>query len=332
MSTSGDEGAAGHELAAGPQGAVDRHDPRRAGSRRDRPGGALGEGPARRGRRGVHDRRGAPRANPSDVLICRNAGRARAGALIGTSSLRRRAQLLAAFPGLEVVDLRGNVDTRLRKVGRRGGRRRGAGRRRAARLGLEPRNPAAAPRDDGAGAGPGLPRGADARRRRDTIGAVAPLDHAPATGRSMPSVADVAARRRLRAAPRRARDGRRRGRSRCAVIATPDGTGAAGRDRGRDPRGRRRGGGQGADRQGAERILTTEADERRVRTRRAGLARGGPSLVTRPADQSARSSTTSTNAAPGRSSPPRSRSCRRARPRSPQRCATSRPAGSRGSR
>ena len=39
-----------------------------------------------------------------------------AGARVGTSSLRRRAQLLAARPDLDVVDLRGNVDTRLRKV------------------------------------------------------------------------------------------------------------------------------------------------------------------------------------------------------------------------
>src|SRR5436190_1577632 len=33
-----------------------------------------------------------------------------------TSSLRRRAQLLAARPDLHVSDLRGNVDTRLRKL------------------------------------------------------------------------------------------------------------------------------------------------------------------------------------------------------------------------
>ena len=38
------------------------------------------------------------------------------GAVIGTSSIRRRAQLLRAFPGISVSDLRGNVDTRLRKV------------------------------------------------------------------------------------------------------------------------------------------------------------------------------------------------------------------------
>lgn len=38
------------------------------------------------------------------------------GARIGTSSPRRRAQLLAWRPDLELVDLRGNVDTRLRKI------------------------------------------------------------------------------------------------------------------------------------------------------------------------------------------------------------------------
>jgi hydroxymethylbilane synthase len=38
------------------------------------------------------------------------------GARVGTSSLRRRAQLLSARPDLEVVELRGNVDTRLRKL------------------------------------------------------------------------------------------------------------------------------------------------------------------------------------------------------------------------
>lgn len=39
------------------------------------------------------------------------------GARVGTASLRRRAQLLAARPDLEVSELRGNVDTRLRKLG-----------------------------------------------------------------------------------------------------------------------------------------------------------------------------------------------------------------------
>jgi hydroxymethylbilane synthase len=56
-----------------------------------------------------------PRVDPADVLVLRE-GTLRTGAVIGTSSIRRRAQLLRAFPGVTVSDLRGNVDTRLRKV------------------------------------------------------------------------------------------------------------------------------------------------------------------------------------------------------------------------
>jgi hydroxymethylbilane synthase len=54
-----------------------------------------------------------PREDPRDVLVGAPLG---AGARVGTSSLRRRAQLLAAWPDLEVVELRGNVDTRLRRL------------------------------------------------------------------------------------------------------------------------------------------------------------------------------------------------------------------------
>ncbi|MGA9634545.1 MAG: hydroxymethylbilane synthase [Solirubrobacterales bacterium] len=39
------------------------------------------------------------------------------GSRIGTSSLRRRAQILARRPDLDVVEIRGNVDTRLAKLG-----------------------------------------------------------------------------------------------------------------------------------------------------------------------------------------------------------------------
>ena len=39
-----------------------------------------------------------------------------AGAVVGTSSLRRRAQLLRVRPDLTIVDLRGNLDTRLAKL------------------------------------------------------------------------------------------------------------------------------------------------------------------------------------------------------------------------
>jgi hydroxymethylbilane synthase len=56
------------------------------------------------------------RADPTDVLILREEGVLPAGAAVGTSSVRRRAQLLAASPGIGFVELRGNVDTRLRKL------------------------------------------------------------------------------------------------------------------------------------------------------------------------------------------------------------------------
>lgn len=59
------------------------------------------------------------RGDPRDVLIARSAGGLQAlpaGALIGTSSLRRRATLLAARPDVTFVAIRGNVDTRLRKL------------------------------------------------------------------------------------------------------------------------------------------------------------------------------------------------------------------------
>jgi hydroxymethylbilane synthase len=53
-----------------------------------------------------------PRASAVDVLV----GAWPDGARIGTSSLRRQAQLLSVRPDVEVVELRGNVDTRLRKL------------------------------------------------------------------------------------------------------------------------------------------------------------------------------------------------------------------------
>ncbi len=56
------------------------------------------------------------RADPLDVLIGeRRLDAVREGARVGTSALRRRAQLLAVRPDLQVAELRGNVDTRLRK-------------------------------------------------------------------------------------------------------------------------------------------------------------------------------------------------------------------------
>ncbi len=60
-----------------------------------------------------------PRENPADVLVSR-AGFTLAnlpyGATVGTSSLRRAAQLLAHRPDLQIISLRGNVDTRIKKA------------------------------------------------------------------------------------------------------------------------------------------------------------------------------------------------------------------------
>lgn len=63
------------------------------------------------------------RANAGDVCILRNAvdgplslDALPAGAKVGTSSLRRRAQLLALRSDLQIEDIRGNIDTRLRKL------------------------------------------------------------------------------------------------------------------------------------------------------------------------------------------------------------------------
>jgi hydroxymethylbilane synthase len=55
------------------------------------------------------------REDPRDAYVGHvdSLGEVKEGARIGTSSLRRRAQILARRPDLEVVELRGNVDTRL---------------------------------------------------------------------------------------------------------------------------------------------------------------------------------------------------------------------------
>jgi hydroxymethylbilane synthase len=64
----------------------------------DAPGAEAGTAPARH----------SLAARPLDVLPD--------GAVVGTASLRRRAELLALRPDLQIRELRGNVDTRLRKL------------------------------------------------------------------------------------------------------------------------------------------------------------------------------------------------------------------------
>jgi hydroxymethylbilane synthase len=56
------------------------------------------------------------REDPRDAIIGRPLQQLSIGAKVGTSSLRRTAQLMALRPDLQVTDLRGNLDTRLRKL------------------------------------------------------------------------------------------------------------------------------------------------------------------------------------------------------------------------
>jgi len=59
------------------------------------------------------------RADSADALVSRNGHTLSSlpqGARVGTSSSRRAAQLLSARPDLEIIDLRGNAGTRLRKA------------------------------------------------------------------------------------------------------------------------------------------------------------------------------------------------------------------------
>jgi hydroxymethylbilane synthase len=60
-----------------------------------------------------------PRADVHDAFVSRSArplAHLSPGAVIGTSSRRRAAQLLHYFPHLRMADIRGNVDTRIRKA------------------------------------------------------------------------------------------------------------------------------------------------------------------------------------------------------------------------
>jgi hydroxymethylbilane synthase len=61
------------------------------------------------------------REDPRDAFVSRtheNLAALPAGAVVGTSSLRRQAQIAARHPGLEIRPLRGNLDTRLAKLDR----------------------------------------------------------------------------------------------------------------------------------------------------------------------------------------------------------------------
>ena len=88
--------------------------------RGDRPGGAQPQGPAHRdARRGWRSGPFPQRAPVHDVLVSRSGRRLAElppGAAVGTSSRRRAAQIRHRYPHLEMADIRGNVDTRVRKA------------------------------------------------------------------------------------------------------------------------------------------------------------------------------------------------------------------------
>lgn len=102
------------------------------------------------------------------------------GARVGTSSLRRQAQLLALRPDLQILSLRGNVDTRLGKL--RDGHFEAIVMAEAglARLGLSTRHQVRLGPDDFLpAAGQGALGVEFAEKRRDLAELLSPLEHAP---------------------------------------------------------------------------------------------------------------------------------------------------------
>src|SRR5579862_6651267 len=59
------------------------------------------------------------REDPRDAMVGRRLADLPQGAKVGTSSLRRAAQLRKLRPDLEILPVRGNLDTRLRKLDER---------------------------------------------------------------------------------------------------------------------------------------------------------------------------------------------------------------------
>jgi hydroxymethylbilane synthase len=117
------------------------------------------------------------RSDPFDVLVTR-AGELADGQVVGTSSLRRQAQLRRARPGIVVRDLRGNVDTRLDKLERGEVDALVLAAAGLARLGLSPANATPFPLDEMV---PAPCQGALAVQARagdeDTLEVAARLDH-----------------------------------------------------------------------------------------------------------------------------------------------------------
>ncbi|MGB5316118.1 MAG: hydroxymethylbilane synthase, partial [Robiginitalea sp.] len=56
------------------------------------------------------------RANPTDIMVHKGLDFLQSEGVVATGSLRRKAQWLRKYPNHKIVDLRGNVNTRLRKL------------------------------------------------------------------------------------------------------------------------------------------------------------------------------------------------------------------------
>jgi hydroxymethylbilane synthase len=115
---------------------------------------------------------------PYDVMVSRS-GEVPEGSTVGTSSLRRRAQLMRSRPGLRVTETRGNVDTRLRKL--EDGDvdalvLAGAG---LARLGIAPRHALPLPVDEMVPAPGQGALAVQVREGSESAEAVAAIDHGP---------------------------------------------------------------------------------------------------------------------------------------------------------
>jgi hydroxymethylbilane synthase len=111
---------------------------------------------------------------PYDVLVTRNG---EVPGVVGTSSLRRRAQLVRSRPGIRVQEVRGNVDTRLRKLeeGQVDGLvLAGAG---LARLGVSPSHSVPLPVDEMVPAPGQGALAVQVRAGSEAAGAVAEIDH-----------------------------------------------------------------------------------------------------------------------------------------------------------
>jgi hydroxymethylbilane synthase len=126
----------------------------------------------------------AEREDPRDVLVsvtgARTVSALPAGAVLGTSSLRRAALVRALRPDIVIVPLRGNVETRLGRVAKGGIDATLLARAGLNRLGIEPANASPLDIDEVlpavAQGAIGIETRADDRRMRELV---EPLDHQP---------------------------------------------------------------------------------------------------------------------------------------------------------